>query len=191
MPKLAMAPIRKSQLIEATFQCIHQYGFTGTTIVRVSQKAGVSTGIINHYFGGKDELLAATMRSLLNKIRRYSLQKFNDNDDPKAHIIRIINSNFAEEQVTPEAITVWLAFWGQAVHVPELTRLQKINLSRLRTNLCYWLKQILPAEEANFAADGLAALIDGLWLRGAFDDQGIHRHRAREICLNYLECHLK
>ncbi len=191
MPKRGMEPIRRAQLIEATFFCIHKYGFAGTTIKRVAEKAGTSVGLVLHYFGSKDGLLEATMRSLLKKLGTNLQSDDISDDDPKAQITAIINSNFAEDQVSPEAITVWLAFWGQALHTPKLSRLQKINLARLRSNLRYWLSQLLPKEDARFAADGLAALIDGLWLRGAFEETGIQRRHARDICLDYLNRALK
>lgn len=191
MPKLGMGPIRKAQLIKATFDCIHQYGFAGTTIMRISNQAGVSAGIISHYFDGKEGLLEATMRDLLKLLGRNAQQRTNLSDDPKGRIIAIINSNFAEQQITPEAVTVWLAFWGRALHDPALARLQKINIRRLRSNLRYWLRKLLPREPAFFTADGLAALIDGLWLRGAFQEEGIQREEARDICLDYVNLQLE
>jgi len=190
MPKLGMEPIRKAQLVKATFDCIHKYGFAGTTILRISRQAGVSTGIISHYFGGKSGLLDATMRDLLKLLGRNAQRGATLSDNPKDRIIAIINSNFAARQITPEAITVWLAFWGQALHDPALGRLQKINIGRLRSNLRYWLRQLLPREQACFTADGLAALIDGLWLRGAFQKDGIKRSEARRICVDYVELQL-
>ena len=191
MPKVGMEPIRKAQLIEATFECIYRYGFAGTTIARVARQAGVSTGIISHYFGGKDGLLESTMRVLLKQLGINAKVSSKSPDNPREHIIAIINSNFAEQQVTPQANTVWLAFWGQALHVPALSRLQKVNLGRLRSNLRYWLKQLLPEERARTVADGLAAMIDGLWLCGAFQPGGINYNDARRICLDYLNLELE
>ena len=114
MPKIGMEPIRKAQLIEATFECIYRYGFAGTTIERVARQAGVSKGIISHYFGDKDGLLEATMRGLVRQLDINARTRNRHSTDPKERIIAIIGSNFAEQQVTPEAITVWLAFWAQA-----------------------------------------------------------------------------
>jgi len=190
MPKLGMGPIRKAQLIQATFECIHKYGFSGTTIAKVSKQAGVSAGIISHYFGGKDGLLEATMRDLLKSLNKAASDESRSIRDPKERIVAIINANFAEEQVTGAAVTVWLAFWGQALHVPALARLQRANLQRLQSNLRYWLGQLLSKEEASFVAEGLAAMIDGIWLRGAFKDEGIIRRDARKLCLDYLELQL-
>ena len=57
MPKLGMRPIRRRQLVDAAIASIHQYGLGETTIARIAEKAGVSPGIIHHYFADKDDLL--------------------------------------------------------------------------------------------------------------------------------------
>ena len=69
MPKVGMEPIRRRQLIDATITSIGRYGLADTTVQRISREAGVSSGIIHHYFGGKNELLEATMRRLLQRLR--------------------------------------------------------------------------------------------------------------------------
>lgn len=190
MPKVGMKPIRRAQLIEATLECIHRNGFAGTTIAKVSKLAGVSTGIVSHYFGDKDGLLEATMRDLLKNLGYATARRHCTANSPHSRIMAIINSNFSSEQIAPNAVTAWLSFWANAMHVPTMSRLQKVNMHRLRSNLRYWLKQLLPPERAILAADGLAALIDGLWLRGAFQAGGIDTEAARRQCLDYLELQL-
>ena len=64
MPKVGMEPIRRQQLIQATMAAIHEVGLADATIMRIARHAGVSAGIISHYFGGKDGLLEATMRQI-------------------------------------------------------------------------------------------------------------------------------
>jgi TetR/AcrR family transcriptional repressor of bet genes len=61
MPKLGMSGIRKPQLIRATIRVIHDVGLADAAVAMIGQKANMSPSIINHYFGGKDGLLEATM----------------------------------------------------------------------------------------------------------------------------------
>src|SRR5690554_7145605 len=63
LPKIGMQPIRRQQLIQATMAAIDEVGLADATVLRIARHAGVSAGIISHYFGGKDGLLEATMRS--------------------------------------------------------------------------------------------------------------------------------
>ena len=65
MPKVGMKPLRRKQLIAAAISSIHEYGLADATLARIARKAGVSTGIIHHYFDDKNDLIFEIMRSLL------------------------------------------------------------------------------------------------------------------------------
>ncbi len=73
------------------------------------------------------------------------------------------------------------------MHDSQLHRLQQINEQRLLSHLRYELKQVLPAEQAAFVAQGIAALIDGIWLRGALHPEGICAEKAKLIISDYLD----
>lgn len=190
MPKVGMQPIRRKQLINATIQCIYREGLLGTTVKKVSEEAGVSSGIINHYFGGKDHMLAATMREVLHRHQQVGIRRLQDCQTPEERIRAIIEINFSPLQTDPATVCTWLAFWAQAMHVPALARLQKLNSSRLYSNLLYSLKSLLVPEQAAFVAEGMAALIDGLWLRGAFSPDGIDSAHACEVVWSFYQSQL-
>ncbi len=69
MPKLGMQPIRQRQLIDATLEAINAVGMHDATIAQIARRAGVSTGIISHYFKDKNGLLEATMRDITGQLR--------------------------------------------------------------------------------------------------------------------------
>lgn len=189
MPKVGMEPIRREQLINATMAAIDEVGLAEATVMRIARHAGVSAGIISHYFGGKDGLLEATMRQILTdlnhaiSVRRYALE----DKTPRAYIGAIIEGNFDRTQVTGPAAKTWLAFWASSMHKPMLQRLQNVNDRRLYTNLCHQFRQVMPQSDARNAARGLAAMIDGLWLRGALSPEGLDADEARHLAHTYLE----
>ena len=106
---------------------------------------------------------------------------------PRAHLEAIIDGNFDASQTNARAAGTWLAFWANSMHKADLQRLQKINDRRLYANLCYQFRRLMPRHEAQRAANGLAAMIDGLWLRGALAPQGIDVDRARQLAYDYVE----
>lgn len=189
MPKVGMEPIRRQQLIHATMAAIDEVGLAEATIMRIARHAGVSAGIISHYFGGKDGLLEATMRQILTDLAdAVSVRRMALNDDsPKARISAIIEGNFDRTQVTGPAAKTWLAFWASSMHKPMLQRLQHVNDRRLYANLCHQFRRVLPHAEARKAARGLAAMIDGLWLRGALTPEGLDADEARYLAYHYLD----
>lgn len=190
MPKVGMEPIRRQQLIAATLEAVHRHGLADTTLTRISGIAGLSSGIVAHYFGGKDGLLEATMRDMLRKLNAGVRARMRPGCTPAQALDAIVEGNFDMEQIDPSAASVWLAFWAEAQHKPELARLQRANQIRLRSNLRHWLGQLVGREQALDLADGLAALIDGLWLRGVFEPGGISSARCVTLCKRYLHTQL-
>ena len=190
MPKLGMEPIRRQQLIAATIDSIHSDGFSNTTIARISRRAGLSSGIVAHYFQDKAGLLEATMRNLAEDLRRQVVEHLTRARTPHDRVLAIIDANFAPEQSAPEVVTAWLAFWGQVRQTPKLARIQRIYRRRLRSNLLHALRQMLPPGRAEPVATGLAALIDGLWLNSALVEDAIPADQARTIARAYLAAHM-
>ncbi|PMR79418.1 transcriptional regulator BetI [Halomonas urumqiensis] len=178
-----MEPIRRQQLITATMAAIDELGLADATVMRIARHAGVSAGIISHYFGGKDGLMEATMRQILSDLgkavnaRRQALA----DTSPEAHIGAIIDGNFDPSQVSGPVAKTWLAFWASSMHKPTLARLQQVNDRRLYSNLCAQFRRRMPKEQARDAAGTLAAMIDGLWLRGALTPEGLDAERARRL----------
>ena len=192
MPKVGMQPIRRSQLIAATLEAVDQVGMADASIAYIARLAGVSNGIISHYFQDKNGLLEATMRHLLSALskavreRRAALY----DDSPRAHLRAIVEGNFDDSQVNGPAMKTWLAFWASSMHQPALRRLQRVNDHRLYSNLCGQFHRALPQDQARFAARGLASLIDGLWLRGALSGEAFDTEQARRIAYDYLDLQL-
>ena len=198
MPKLGMEKIRKQQLIDATLSCIEQHGLQGSTIMKISKAAGVSSGIISHYFGGKFALLKETTIYLLEQLRRDFLTEvkaqgeLGDTFDARQYhyqrVMGIITANFSVAQRSNRAAIAWLSFWVQSMHSEELSQLQRVNNARLESNLRYSFKAILQPEYVDLAADMMAAQIDGQWLRCALAQSGDERFAAAaKQCRNLLD----
>src|SRR5688500_3375981 len=52
--------VRRRKLIEATAQCLAEFGHAGTSVRAVAAKANVSPGLVAHHFEGIDDLIIAT-----------------------------------------------------------------------------------------------------------------------------------
>lgn len=189
MPKVGMQPIRRKQLIDATLTAVDQVGMPDASIALIARLAGVSNGIISHYFQDKNGLLEATMLHLMNVLNQVQRQRRAQltEDSPHLHLRAIVQSNFDDSQINSAAMKTWLAFWASSMHQPSLQRLQRINDHRLYSNLCSQFKRVLPLDQARSAARGLAALIDGLWLRGALSGSTFDVEQALQIAYDYLD----
>lgn len=193
MRKAEIPAIRKQQLIEATFSVIEHRGIQQTTMSHVAKEAGLSVGIVSHYFGDKDGLMRAVMQKVLTDLKQAVSLKMQASEDKTARgcIVSIIKGNFDKTQVNRAAMKVWLNFWASSLYCAELGQLQKINDHRLYSNLTWYLKKALPLDKARIVARGLAAIIDGLWLRGSLSQKAdFDTEEAVYIAIDYLDTQL-
>ena len=165
MPKVGMEPVRRQQLIDATIESVAMRGLQATTINSISKNAGLSSGIISHYFGGKQGLIEATVRYLLSNLKKDLIEKVSHNTSATQRLMFIVEANFALVQQRSDTTKTWLSFWAQSMHDIELHRLQNVNSRRLCSNLACSFRQLMSVEDARVAAELSAAMIDGLWLR--------------------------
>ena len=186
--------VRREEIINAAYDVIYEVGLSNTTIAQIAKKAQLSVGIVSHYFGDKQGLINACMLEMLNVLRGKTAQYKAELSDsnPQNMIKAIIDSNFDISQVNQRAMRIWLDFWSASMHMPELGRLQRINDQRLYSNLKFHFLKLLLEDQASIAARGLAALIDGLWLRGSLNgDTEFDATMARSIAYNYVDTQLK
>jgi betaine-aldehyde dehydrogenase len=158
---------RRSQLIDVTIDSLAEVGFVGTTLAQIAGRAGVSPGLVAHYFGDKDGLLDAAFRSLARRVSDQVRSRLLEISTPRGRIQAIIDANLAPEEFEQRTGTAWLAFWGQVLQVKSLGRVQSVYQRRMLSNLKSSLKKLVPSGEAQSLAAMIAAMIDGVWLRAA------------------------
>jgi len=61
MARPSLAAERRDQILDALERCLRRRGLEGTTLDAVAREAGVQRPLIRHYFGNRDELLAAAV----------------------------------------------------------------------------------------------------------------------------------
>lgn len=165
MPKVGMEPIRRAALVEATIATIGEAGSLDVTVSQIAKRAGMSSALAHHYFGGKDQIFLAAMRQILRDYSaevRKELAKTTRHDQRAEAIIR---ANFADSCFDPSAVSAWMTFYGQAQTNAEALRLLTLYQRRLRSNLIHALRGRVA--EPEIGAELLAALIDGLYIRVA------------------------
>ena len=158
---------RRGQLIEVTIDSLAELGYVGTTLAQIASRAGVSPGLVAHYFGDKDGLLDAAFRSLARRVSDHARSRLRQFSTPRARIQAVIDANLAPEEFDQRTGTAWLAFWGQVLQVKSLRRVQSVYQRRTLTTLRSALYKLVPPDQAQSLAAMIASMIDGVWLRAA------------------------
>lgn len=186
-----MEPVRRRALIDAAVSAIGDRGSLDVTMAEIASRAGVSSALAHHYFGNKGDLLQATMRHLLADLGQDTVEALRWCDTPRARISAVIAVNFSVGQFRQEIVHAWLAFYLEAQKSAPLRRLLRVYARRLHSNLMSGLVPLLPRAEAERVAEGISALIDGLYIRRALKDGLPHPGSAASLVEDYVETKLE
>jgi len=159
--------MRRRELVEVTIDSLAEVGFVGTTLAQIAARAGVSPGLVAHYFDDKDGLLDAAFRSLARRVGIQVRARLRLVATPRGRIQAVIDANLAPEEFDQRTGSAWLAFWGQVLHVERLKRIQSVYQRRTLSTLRNSLLKLVAPDEAHSLASMIAAMIDGVWLRAA------------------------
>ena len=107
----------QDQILEATYNALHQYGYAGLSIQRIADFTEISKSSIYYHFENKNELLLAFLEAVLQNVRhRFD---FESRADPVADLNNFINQIFnsidpeTEEETVP--IGAYIEIRSQAV----------------------------------------------------------------------------
>ena len=190
MPRRGMEQQRRQELVEAAIAEIHEIGSLDVTVGQIARRAGVSSALAHHYFGGKDDLIIATMRHLMSVFSGHVRRRLKQARTPRARLTAIIHGSFTADQLQPAAMSAWLVFYAMAQASPGARRLHHVYTARLHSTLVHTLSELLPRPGAIMAARGVAALIDGIYLRCALGDETPDTQEAVALVEGYLEAML-
>ena len=191
MARTGVETQRRRALIDATIAAIGERRTLDVTMSDIAGRAGVSSALAHHYFGGKGGLLGATMKALLADLGRDTIAVLRRAATPRARISAVISINFSVSQFRQETVHAWLAFYVEAQRSAPLRRLLRIYARRLHSNLMSGLTPLVPRVEAERIAEGVSAMIDGLYIRRALRDGLPHPGSATALVEDYVETKLR
>ena len=183
---------RQKQLIEATISSIGRHGYAGTTLNHVAGAAGLSPGIVNFYFKSKDQLLAATLAKLAEEYESFWMAAIEaSRQSPAAGLEAMLEADFHPTICTHEKVVVWFAFWSEAQSRP----LYKSVVSELEERYHFQTVALFAAliEEGGYtdidadsAALGINAMVDGLWADFLIAPETFDREAAKRVCRRFM-----
>ncbi len=190
MPKLGMEPIRRAALVKATIAEIGVAGSLDVTVSQIAKRAGMSSALAHHYFGGKDQIFLAAMRHILTVYGAEARGALVMAEGPRGRVEAIVRAGFTTTNFRRDVVAAWLNFYVLAQSSLAARRLLTIYQRRLQSNLIDALRP-LAGDRAADIATRLAALIDGMYLHAAL---GVHlpdTGQATHHLLTFLDIELK
>lgn len=180
---------RRQSLIEATARVLAAKGAAGVSVRTICAEAGVSAGLLRHYFASLSDAIAETYRWTGAEIDRALEQAVAAAaHDPRARLLAYLAANFRAPIATPELLATYVAFWSLTLSDPAVAAVRAEVYEGFRRGLEAALRAYRPdLADVRVVAVALTALIDGLWLELSLGQAPFSAEEAEALAAQWLD----
>lgn len=165
---------RRAALIAATQDIIAERGLQGTNVRDIAARAGVTGGLIRHYFAGKDDLIQATYRQTMSDLTGLTRAAIASYDaPPKARLARFIRASVTVPVVDPRVLSLWASFISTIQTDPDMAAIHREAYLDFRSIVETLVAEVFAAEDRSITlpqresyAIAINGILDGLWIEG-------------------------
>jgi len=162
---------RREALIDAALHMMAEGGAPAATVRAIADRAGVTPGLIRHYFRSKEDLTRAAYTTLMTRMLAANLAVLDTAPAaPAARLAAFVTASLRPPLVDAEALGLWAAFIHRLWTDPQI-RLAHETSSMAYQDRLQLLISALPqqTDDATLRAQAIAcnAVIQGLWLEGS------------------------
>jgi TetR/AcrR family transcriptional repressor of bet genes len=165
---------RRKELLDATLESIASLGLEGATVRVIATRAGVTPGLIRHYFVSKELMFQAAYSRLIERMFESALS-IAETGGPRAkdRLRAYLMASFRSPIVDQSNLTLWSTFISQLSVDPALAAIHRETYVQARNRLQEYIVETMQEEgkplsddEARRMAISINGMIDGLWLEG-------------------------
>lgn len=166
----AIARRRKAQVLDAAAECFRHKGFHRTSMLQISEAAGMSSGHIYHYFKSKEDIVVAIVKrekTTLDRLLLDELKLSSADDVPNAMINQATLSAHLHKDMVRASLM--LEILAEAARNPKIADVMQRLDRELRTSLLTLLGD--SSSQTQSRLEIIAALMDGLSVRAVRNPQ--------------------
>ena len=183
----------RRKLIEATMDVIASEGFSGVTMAKVAERAGLSRGIGNFHFQSKEQLLLESLRTLYKEFEDgWRNAVANAGSSPVEQLKELIKTILNPPIANSKKVAVWLAFWGEAPSRKKYLEICAAHDREWDAAVERILSQLVDDEFNSHGmtlakiAHSLTAMMDGFWVEYLIADGRYTPDDAVKACFAFL-----
>ncbi|MER7606091.1 TetR/AcrR family transcriptional regulator [Nocardioides sp. NPDC127503] len=191
MPRTADHDSRRAQITAGVRELALASGLGAVTIAGTARAAGISVGLVQHYYDSKESLLADTLGRLLGDIEGRVDAAIIRAERDHARIEHMLGAGLLEllplSPTHRDETYLRHAFAGLALDNPVLAEHQRAFDRRLRDRIAQAVRNGVECGEVTAETDGLLeseaalAVTQGLAVRLLIDPDEVVRNRARAV----------
>jgi len=186
---------KRQLFIDATIWSLAEHGYKATTVRQIASVAGVTPGLLTHYFTGKEELIAESYKYLAKKfLDVFEARTQGSSAKPLVAMRTFISATFEPDNLEPKLLKIWLSFWSLTLSEPELAHIHRETYQRYVDALADMLTAaygeasvVVASDKIKAQAIGINALLDGMWLEWCLNPETFSPAEGLEIVYDFLE----
>lgn len=178
---------RRRDVVAAVWRVVRRDGLDRASVRNVAREAGLSTGSLRHYFATQPELLAFTLRTIIERIERRIAAAPGADGDPRERAARVLAELLPMDAERAAENHVWLAFTARALVDPALRTLCEEAHAAMRSGCRAIAASLAPDGDVELEADRLHALVDGLAVHAALHPRAATPERMRAAVAAHLD----
>lgn len=183
------ADSRRQDLIDACAKRLAEEGVAGATVRAICAEAGVSPGLLRHYFDGIDDLVAATYRAVGDQVAAaLNAAVVTAGEGARARLSAYVIASFQPPIADPALLATWIAFWSLVKADRRIAALHGDIYGGYRAGIEALLAENgVLASERRLKAVAITALVDGLWLELCLAPQAFTADEAAAMAERWLD----
>lgn len=180
---------RRLSLIEACARALADKGAAGVSVRAICTEAGVSPGLLRHYFSGISEAMAETYRWTGARIDAALAEAVAAaGTEPRARLLAYLTANFRPPIASLDLLASYVAFWSLTRSDAVVAGVRAEVYGAFRTGLEDLIRAYRPdLPDARLPAIALTALIDGLWLELSLGNAPFSAEEAEALAEQWLD----
>jgi len=181
---------RRQSLVEATARALARHGVAGTSVRSICAEAGVSPGLLRHYFAGVDEAIACAYRWTGTRVNAALDEAIlAAGPEPRARLLAYLAASFRPPIADGELLATWLAFWSMTPVDARIGELHEAVYAEFRGGMDGLIRALRPdLADTRLVTVALTALIDGLWLELSLGKAPFTPQEAEALAARWLDC---
>jgi DNA-binding transcriptional regulator YbjK len=187
MPKVVDQEQQRLQLAEAAIRVIERSGIQGATVRAVAREAGVSRGLLAHYFENHRELIGAAMNAMVRESVNYVRGKMDQSAEDPGGVPTFLQALSSVEASNKVSSVAMLRLWAESAIDPELRHLMAKSYVELHREALQVVEEGMKRGEIDASlepgevADLLVTLGDGLCIARTLRLKHMNRNRVKKL----------
>lgn len=169
--KRAAEDVRRDALIAAALELIAEGGPKAATVRAIADKAGVTAGLIRHYFSSKEDLVRESYRRMMDRMTADNASVLEESaQDPLTRLAIFVAGSLMPPVVDATRVGLWAGFMHGVQNDPDMRQVHIQTYLSYRDLLQSLIADVQISSQINSlraVAIACNGVIDGLWMEAS------------------------